>query len=125
MALSDFQFLLRDVTIDFNDLHAVKQGAAHRCQAIGRCDEQDLGQVIVHIEVVIVEVAVLLGIKHLEQCRRWVTLEVLSHLVYLIEHDNGIVAATLAQGSDDAARHRADVGAAMASDLGFVMQAAQ
>ena len=69
VSLGDFQFFLGNVAVDFDDFHAVKEGTAHRCQTVGSGNEQNFGQVIVHIQVVVVEMAVLLGVKHLEKGR--------------------------------------------------------
>ena len=95
VALGNFQFLFRNVTAYLDNLHAVEQWTADGRKAVGRSDEQNLGQVIIHVKIIVVEVAVLLGVKHLEQGRRRVALEILSHLVDLVKHDDGIVAATL------------------------------
>src|SRR6185369_6153650 len=54
-----------------------------------------------------------------------VATEVGADLVDLVEHDERVARPGLLQRLDDASRHRADVGAAMAADLGFVVQAAQ
>ena len=46
-------------------------------------------------------------------------------LVDLVEHHHGVARSGLAQRLDDAARQRADVGAAVAADLGLVAHAAE
>src|SRR6266849_1635334 len=64
-------------------------------------------------------------IEHLQQCRRWITPPVAADLVDLVEHDHWIQRAGLFQGARDAARERADVRAAVAADLRFIVDAAQ
>ena len=68
------------------------------------------------------EVPVLFRVKHFEQCRRGVALEVLSHFIDLIEHDDRIIAAALGKSSDNSARHSSNIGATMTSNLGLIMQ---
>ncbi len=68
---------------------------------------------------------VLLGVQYFEQCRRRIATEVRADLVDFIEHEHGIVAACLVNALNDAARHRAHVGAAMSADFRFVMNAAK
>ena len=83
------------------------------------------GQVERHVEVVIAERVVLLGIEHLEQRRRRVAAEVGPELVDLVEDEDRVLRLGPAQPLDDLARQRADVGAAMAADLGLVAHAAE
>ena len=51
--------------------------------------------------------------------------EIGAELVDLVEHHDRIARAGLAQLGDDPAGHRADVGAAVAADVGLVAHAAQ
>ena len=65
------------------------------------------------------------GIEHLEQRRRRIAAEVVAELVDLVEHEHRVAGLGAAQALDDLAGHRADVGAAVAADLGFVAHAAE
>ena len=71
------------------------------------------------------EMTVLFGVEHLKQRRGGITLEVLTYLVYLIEHNDRIACTALSQRGDDASGHRANVGAAVTAYLGLVMQSTQ
>ena len=82
-------------------------------------------QVERHVEVVIAERVVLLRIEHLEQRRRRVAAEVGAELVDLVEDEDRVLRLGAAQALDDLAGQRADVGAAMAADLGLVAHAAE
>ena len=73
----------------------------------------------------VAEGVVLLGIEHLEQRRRRIAAEVLADLVDLVEQEHRVARLRLAQALHDAAGQRADVGAAMAADLGLVAHAAE
>ena len=66
------------------------------------------------------EGGVLLGIEDFEQRCRWVAAEIGRELVDLIEQDDRIDSAGLFHGVDDAARHGADIGPPVATDLRLV-----
>ena len=92
---------------------------------VGGGDEQHFAQVERHAQVVIGERVVLGRIEHLEQRARGVALEADPQLVHFVEQEHRILRAGLLHPLDDAARHRADVGAAVAADVGFVARAAE
>ena len=68
-ALADLDLLLLGVAGQVDDLHPVAQGGRDRVEQVGRGDEEDLAQVERHLEVVVLEGVVLLGIEDLEQGR--------------------------------------------------------
>ena len=76
-------------------------------------------------QVVIAKRKVLLGVEHFKKRRRWIAAEVRSDLVDFVEHDERVVGPRLLDRLNDAAGHRADVSAAMAANLGFVVQPAK
>ena len=73
----------------------------------------------------VLEPAVLLRIEHLEQRRGGIAAEVLAELVDLVEQEQRVRGAGLLQIGDDLAGERADIGAAVAANLGLVADAAQ
>ena len=119
------QLLFFGVPRQLEHFHAVAQRVRHRVEHVGGGQEQHLGQIERHVEVVIGEGVVLFGIEHLEQRRGRVAAEVHAELVDLVEDEQRIVRAGVAQALDDAAGQRADVGAAMAANLGLVADAAK
>src|SRR5882724_10063194 len=123
--LGDVQLLELRVARDADDLHAVLERARDAVEGVRGGDEHDLREVVVHVQVVVVEGAVLLGIEHLQQRRRRVAAEVGGHLVHLVEQEDRFARAGALHALDDLARQRADVGAAVAADLGLVAHAAQ
>ena len=123
--LGDRDLLELGVAGELDDLHAVLQRDRDPVQVVGRRDEHDVRQVVVEVEVVVVEGAVLLRVEHLEQRRRRIAAEVGRHLVDLVEQEDRVLRAGLLQRLDDLARQRADVRAAVAADLGLVAHAAQ
>ena len=92
---------------------------------VGGGEEQHVGQVEVDLEVVVAERVVLRRVEHLEQGRRRVAPPVGADLVDLVEQDDRVHGPGLLQGPDDAAGLGADVGAAVATDLGLVAHAAE
>ena len=129
--LLDDQVLARDrhllvlgVAGQPDDLHAVHQRLRH-AQRVRRGDEHHVRQVVVDLEVMVVEGRVLLGVEHLEQRRRRVAAEVRAELVDLVEQEERVRRLRLLHALDDLARQRADIGPAMAADLGLVTHAAQ
>ena len=73
----------------------------------------------------VVESAVLLGVEGFQQSGRRVAPEVACQLVDLVQKHQGVRALGRDHGVDDLAGHRADVGAAVAADLGLIPHAAE
>ena len=92
---------------------------------IGGGDEEDLRKIERQIEIVIAESIVLLRIENLQQRRRRIAAVVVAELVNLVEHHDGIVNTGAADRLNYAARHRADVGATMSAQFGFVAHATE
>ena len=121
----DVHLLLFAVALQRDDLHAVEQRRRNRVEHVGRADEEHLGQIERHVEIVVAERVVLLRIERLEQRRRRIAAEVAAQLVDLVEHEDRIVGFGPAHALDDLAGQRADVGAPMAANLGLVVHAAE
>ena len=60
-------FLFNGVATDFDDLHSIEQGRLDGAQGIGRGDEEDLAQVIFHLQVIVVETVVLFRVKDFQE----------------------------------------------------------
>ena len=121
----DLQLVAPGVAGQLDHLHAVEQRRRDRRQRIRGGDEHHLREVEGDLDVVVAERVVLLRIEHLEQRGRRVAAEVDAQLVDLVEQEDRIARAGAAQALEDAAGQRADVGAAMAADLGLVAHAAE
>ncbi len=125
VAEGDLQLLLLGVAGEFQDLHAVPQGRRDGVQEVGGGDEHDLGEVEVHLQVMVREGGVLLRVQDLQEGRGGVAPEVGADLVHFIQDEHRVIGAGPADGLDDAAGHGPHVGAAVAPDLGFVPHPAQ
>jgi len=73
----------------------------------------------------VTEGRVLLGVEDLEERRGRITLDAHAQLVDLVEHQHRVAGAGLADRLHDVAGQRANIGAAVAADLGLVVRAAQ
>ncbi len=118
------ELLVLGVARQANHLHAVQQraGNVHR---VGGTDEHHLGEIVVELKVMIVELVVLLRIEHLEQRRGRVAAVVHAELVDLVEQEQRVLDPGLAHALDQLAGQRTDVGAAMSANFGFIAHAAQ
>ena len=122
--LGDLHFLILGIALQPDDLHAVEQ-RLRQVQRVGRGHEHHVGQIDVDFQIMVLELAVLLGVEHLQQRRGRVSPEVLAQLVDLVEQEERVHRAGLFQVRHDLARQRADIGAAMTANFRFVAHAAQ
>src|SRR6478672_1159635 len=73
----------------------------------------------------ILELAVLLGVENLKQRRARITAEILAEFVDLIEQEQRIRRPRFLDVRNNLSGQRANVGAAVAADFGFIANAAQ
>ncbi len=125
VATGDRDLLLGRVAVEADDLHPVEERARDRLGHVPGREEEHLREVELDVEVVVAERVVLRGVEHLEQRRRGVAAPVGADLVDLVEHDHRVHRPGVAKRPDEPARQRADVGAAVAADLGLVADAAE
>ncbi len=123
--LGDFELFLLGVALQLQNLHAVLQGRRDGMQHVGRGHEQHLRKIVIDVEIVILEAGVLLRVKHLKQGRGRVATEVRGDLVNLVEQEDRVLGAGALHVLNDLPRQCADVGAAMAANLGLVPHAAE
>ena len=124
VALGDLALFVLGIASKRDDLHPVQQRAGHVI-AVGRGQEHHVRQIVFHFQIVVDEGRVLFRVQHLKHRTGRVTAEILAHLVDFIKQDQRVGGLGLFQRLDDLAGHRADIGATVAADLGFVAHAAQ
>ena len=124
-ALGDLHLLQFGIAGEADHFHAVLQRRRNGVQHVGGGDEEYLAQVVLHVQVVIHEHEILLGIEHFEQRGRRIAAEIHGHLVHFVQHEDRIARAGLLHHLDDLAGQGADVGAAVAADFGFIAHAAE
>ena len=124
VALGDLDLLVLGIALEPDDLHPVEQ-RLRQVKAVGGGDEHDVRQVEVEFQVVVLELAVLFGVEHFEQCRSGIAAEILAQLVDLVEKEQRVDLARLLEVGDDLARERADIGAPVSANFRFVAHAAE
>src|SRR5947209_2904666 len=87
--------------------------------------KEDLRQVIVNVEVMISERAVLLGVEDLEECCTWVAAVIAAKLIDLIKQNDRINGSSSLHELDDLPGHRSNVGPTVTPYLRFIMNAAK
>ncbi len=86
----DVHLLGLGVAVQRHDLHAVEQGPRDGVGDVGGGDEQHVGEVQVHLQVVVPERVVLGRVQHLEQRGRRVAAPVVGQLVHLVQHEDRV-----------------------------------
>ena len=100
----DVHLLFFRVALQLDDLHAVAQRIGHGIEHVRRRDEQHLRQIERHVQIVVAEAEVLLGIERLQQRRGRIAAEIASHLVDFVEHKHRIVGFRAANALHNLAR---------------------
>jgi hypothetical protein len=125
IAACDRDLLVDRVTVEADHFHAVEQRAGDRLGHVGGSDEDDLREIELDVEVMVAERVVLGGVQHLEQRGGGIPAPVGADLVDLVEQDHRVHRPGVAQCTHEPARQCADIGAAVAADLGFVAHTAE
>ena len=125
VAPRDLHLLFVGVAAEVQDLHAIAKRGRNGIRLVRGRDEHHVREIERQVHVVIAERVVLLRIEDLEKRRRRIAAEVLSELVELVDHEHRVVRPRLLQTLDHAPWHRADVGAAVSTNLRFVAHAAE
>ena len=123
--LGDFHLFELGIARKPDHFHAILQRRRNGVQHVRRGDEEHLAQVVFDVQIMIHEHEVLFRIQHFEQRRRRVAAEIGGHLVDLVQHEHRVAHAGFLHHLDNLARQRADVGAPMAANFGFIPHAAQ
>ena len=115
----DIDLLGFGVTRQANHFHTVQQ-RTRNIHRVSRAKEHHIGQVVVDLQIVIVEVVILLWVQHLKQRRRRVTAHILAHFVDFIEQEQRVTHADFGHLLNQSTRHGANIGAAMTTDFSFI-----
>ena len=121
----DEHLLVLGVAVELDQLHPVEQRARDAFEHVRGGQEHHVGQVEVHLQVVVAEGVVLRRVEHLQQRRRGVAAVVGADLVHLVEQHDWVHRARLADGPDDPAGQRADIGAAVPTDFCLIADPAE
>jgi len=121
----DGEFFFFDVTREFNQFHAVQQSWRDGRDGVGSRDEKHLRKIVRNLKIVVRKTEVLLRVKHFQQCRGRIALEISIELIDLIQHEKRIDDFGFCHGLQDTPRQRADISAAMPANFGFVVHTTQ
>ncbi len=88
--LGDLGLLRFGITGNPDDLHPVLKGRRNGIEGICSGDEENLGKIVVHIQIVIIKGMILLRVEHLEEGRRRIPSKIGAHLVHFIEQKTGL-----------------------------------
>ena len=86
----NLHLLLHKVAGNLNNLHAVQKRLRQCRQCVRSGNEQHVRQVEINVDIIIVEMAVLLRVEHLEQRGRRITFEIRTYLIHLVKEDNRV-----------------------------------
>ena len=125
MTLRDFEFLALGVARQSQHFQPILQGRRNRVQHVRGGDKENLRKIVLDVEIMILEHVVLFRIENFQQGRARVAAKIRAEFVDFIKQQHRIDGAGFLHHLNDLTRQRADVGAAMAADLGFVTHAAQ
>ncbi len=121
----DVQLLFSRVAGQLNDFHAVPQRLRDGIHPVRGGDEQHFGKIERHIQIMIAERVVLLGVENFHQRRGRIAAEIAAELIHFVQHHDRVVGFPALQSLNNLAGQRADVGAPVAANLGFVVHAAK
>ena len=120
----DFFFLFLQVSGHLNQFHSVEQRTGNSIQTVGRRNKEHVAQVIIHVQIIVMESAVLFRIEHFQKCGCRVTFVVSADLIHFIENENRVGSAAFLDIVNDASGQGTHVGATVSAYLRFVMQTA-
>ncbi len=121
----DGQLLQGGVAPEGDDLHPVQQGGGDGVGGVGGAEEENVGEVVGHVHVVVGEGAVLLRVQDLQQGAGGAAVEGVGQLIHLVQHHHGVGHPALLDAVHDPAGHGPDVGPPVAPDVRLVVDAPQ
>ena len=113
----DLYFLFLGITSKIDNFHTVAKWTRDLIEDVRRRNEHDLRKIVVQVQVVIAESAVLFRIKNFKHGRSWITFKIRAKFINLIEKDNRVYCLTLFHRLDESARHGTYVSTAMTADF--------
>ena len=125
IALGNLEFLALGVPGEVHRFEPVEQRPWNALQEVRGCDEQHLREVERNPQIVVGEAVVLGRIEHFQQRGGRISLERDAQLIDLVEQEDRVLRARLFHPLDDAARHRPDIGAPVAANVGLIAGSTQ
>ena len=91
MLLGNHQFFVFSISRQFNDFHPVAQWPGYGIKHISGGDKHYFGKVKRNFHIMIGKGKVLFRIQNFKQGRRRVPSEIHAQLVYLVQHEQGVI----------------------------------
>ena len=113
-------FLIFCIAVDLDKLHAVEKRPRNRLDIVRSCNEKNLRKIDGHLHIMVGKMAVLLRIKHFQECGSDIPLVVAACLVDLIQKHQRIFHTGMVESLRDSSRHCSDVGSSMSADLRLI-----
>ena len=125
VTLGDLHLLFGKIAGDIDQFHPVEQGGLDRGDVVRRGDEQHVREVVVNVQIIVVELNVLLRIKHFQKSRGRVALVVVADLVNLIQNDDRVGCAGLVDSVEDTSRKSSHISLPVTTQLSLIVHAAE
>ena len=125
MFAGDIIFFHPGITGQLDHIHTIPQGAGNTAQIVGRSNEQNMAQIVRNIQEMVIEGAVLFRVQGFQQSGCGVAPEISCQFIDLVQQHQRVGTLGRDHGRNDLTRHRANIGAAMTTDLGFIPHTTQ
>jgi hypothetical protein len=125
IASRDLQLLLFGVARQADDLHPVQQRTWDGVEHIGGGQEHDPREIERNSQIVVAERRILFRVEYFQHRGRRIALDSATHLVDFVEHHDAVARARFLDRLNDVAGKRADIGAPVAPDVRFIVNAAE
>ena len=125
IAPGDLHLVPGGVAGELDEFHPIAQGIGNGIQRVGGGDEENPGEIVGNVKVVVVKGVILRRIQDLEQSGSGITPKIGPHLVDFIEHEHRVRRLGGGQPLDDSSGHGTDIGAPVSANLCFIVEAAQ
>src|SRR5580658_1069459 len=123
--LGDFQLFCLGVAGQPQDFHAVLQRLRNGVQHVGGADEHDFREVVLDVEIVIGEPVIQLGVEDFHERGGRVAAKVGGHFIDFVQDEDWVHGAGLFHHLNDLTGQRANIGTPMATNFGFIANAAE
>src|SRR5512136_116702 len=106
-------------------LHPIQQGWGNGRESIRRRNEENMGEIEGHIQIMIRKGKILFRVKSLEKRSRRVPWHICTHCIHFIEHEHRVASLSPSDLLNDPAGEGAHVGSPVSPNLRFVSYSSQ
>src|SRR4030042_5392279 len=106
-------------------LHPIQQGRGNGREGIGRSNEEDMGEIEGHIEIMIRKGKILFRIEGLEKRGRRAPSHIRTHFIHFVEHEHRVESFGPSDLLNDPAGKGSHIGSPVSPNLRFVSYPSQ